>query len=166
MLGWEYPPHISGGLGIATMGLAEAMGDLADVTLILPNQQQLNAQLPITSSEKSLEETTISGYQPYQSRTTAKNVGRSAKARAEVLYTSAKIKPSDIYGDALMAKVDGFAIQALKKAKTIDFDVIHAHDWMTFLAGLILRTWMPMTSSTTSTRYTNASLMKEKKSQS
>src|SRR4030042_6981555 len=37
MLGWEFPPYISGGLGTACYGLTKAMGRIGmDVTFLLP----------------------------------------------------------------------------------------------------------------------------------
>ncbi len=36
MLGWEFPPLINGGLGIACYGIAKAMSKVSDLTLILP----------------------------------------------------------------------------------------------------------------------------------
>ncbi|MEM8888241.1 MAG: glycogen/starch synthase, partial [Bacteroidota bacterium] len=43
MLGWEYPPLINGGLGLASMGLAEALSELTPVQLILPKSQPESA---------------------------------------------------------------------------------------------------------------------------
>ncbi|MEO1384603.1 MAG: hypothetical protein AAFV78_15375, partial [Bacteroidota bacterium] len=39
MLGWEYPPYINGGLGIATTGLAAALGEITPLQLIVPRAQ-------------------------------------------------------------------------------------------------------------------------------
>ena len=36
MLGWEFPPIINGGLGIASQGIAKALSTIVDLTLILP----------------------------------------------------------------------------------------------------------------------------------
>ena len=36
MLGWEFPPEISGGLGIANYNLCKALSPLTDLTVILP----------------------------------------------------------------------------------------------------------------------------------
>ncbi|MCP4378575.1 MAG: glycosyltransferase family 4 protein, partial [bacterium] len=41
----------------------------------------------------------------------------------------------DHYGDDLMTEVQKYARLALELAAHEDFDVIHAHDWMTFSAG-------------------------------
>lgn len=42
MFGWEFPPHNSGGLGTACLGLARALGehkDEVDLTFVLPRKQ-------------------------------------------------------------------------------------------------------------------------------
>ena len=36
MVGWEYPPHNSGGLGVACQGLTEALADNTAITFALP----------------------------------------------------------------------------------------------------------------------------------
>src|SRR6476646_4106727 len=36
MLGWEFPPIINGGLGVACHDLSSAMSELADITMIVP----------------------------------------------------------------------------------------------------------------------------------
>ena len=40
MLGWEYPPKISGGLGVASQGIAEALAKQANVTFLLPKKNK------------------------------------------------------------------------------------------------------------------------------
>jgi len=45
-LGWEFPPLLTGGLGIACYGLAKALSKLVDLTVIVP---QSNPELPIES---------------------------------------------------------------------------------------------------------------------
>ena len=37
MLGWEFPPIISGGLGVACKGIADALSKKVDLNLILPS---------------------------------------------------------------------------------------------------------------------------------
>ena len=41
MLGWEYPPMVTGGLGVACYGLVKAMSNEAQVTLILPRKEKV-----------------------------------------------------------------------------------------------------------------------------
>ena len=36
MLGWEFPPIINGGLGVACHDLSSAMSEMADVTMVVP----------------------------------------------------------------------------------------------------------------------------------
>ena len=42
MLGWEFPPFINGGLGVACDGLTRALTDHVDLALILPETSQLH----------------------------------------------------------------------------------------------------------------------------
>ena len=41
MLGWEFPPHISGGLGTACFGLTKALDELGDPRAIEPLTEAL-----------------------------------------------------------------------------------------------------------------------------
>ncbi|MDA7887929.1 glycosyltransferase family 4 protein [Akkermansiaceae bacterium] len=94
MLGWEFPPLINGGLGVACQGLSEALRKHVDLTLILPEQATLHA------------------YHESQ---------------------------SDLYTGNLKARVGDYTRSAAEKAGHHQFEIIHAHDWMTFLAGLEIR---------------------------
>jgi hypothetical protein len=40
MLGWEFPPLFSGGLGVATYGIAKALSPLSSIRLIIPTAAQ------------------------------------------------------------------------------------------------------------------------------
>ncbi|MBC8378690.1 MAG: glycogen/starch synthase, partial [Planctomycetes bacterium] len=45
MLGWEFPPYISGGLGTACYGLTKAMDDLGvKVSFVIPKPTEDNQQ--------------------------------------------------------------------------------------------------------------------------
>ena len=43
MLGWEFPPMINGGLGVACKGLSEALAQRTDLTFIVPNTNLENS---------------------------------------------------------------------------------------------------------------------------
>lgn len=45
----------------------------------------------------------------------------------------------DLYDDDMLDRVLQYAHRVVEIAKNLDFDIIHAHDWMTFLAGIYLK---------------------------
>ncbi|KAF5033324.1 D-inositol-3-phosphate glycosyltransferase [anaerobic digester metagenome] len=51
-------------------------------------------------------------------------------------FLGQKYKFSGKYGSNLMEEVSRYAMVAAEIAKTQEFDVIHAHDWLTYLAGI------------------------------
>lgn len=102
MLGWEFPPLVSGGLGVACEGLVEALRKKTKLTLVVPNGP----------GDSSLPHLPVSPYQDH---------------------------PDDLYGSNLPAAVESFTHLAASRADNVDFEVIHAHDWMTAQAGLEIR---------------------------
>lgn len=160
MLGWEFPPVINGGLGIACLGMAKSLSKIADVSVILPksdpnfvvdnveliglnNMRIEEIKSSITTSNYSfLEnvdfiETELLPYSTEDSRKTKfdKKQFQSflENVSKEELDT---FKAEELYGSDVISKVVQFAKYAARIALTKDFDVIHAHDWMTFLAGI------------------------------
>jgi len=169
MLGWEYPPYLNGGLGVATAGLAQALSSLVDLTLILPRSEQsilpaggrilsLHGQeLPeirrrYTRQESELlrevrveyVEVPLQGYEQVSRRFAP--VSREHWLRVEHLVPEEILeRPArpffidQLYGDDVVSRVIDYSELVLTQAESIDFDLIHAHDWMTFLAGLQLK---------------------------
>lgn len=109
MLGWEYPPILNGGLGVACHGLAEALGKLVDLRLVLPSE--------IAEAVK------VGDYTGGQ--------------RAEI--TGAYVTGGGLYGDGVIEKVHQYAREVARAAGGWRFDLIHAHDWMTIAAGIALK---------------------------
>ncbi len=126
MLGWEYPPFVSGGLGIATYHLVKSLREFAEVELILPDSG--NSASPQNSVEF------ISSYSKLDCDERELSTGKKAKSKSDVLNKKANAK--SVYGNDLMELVLDFTQKATEKAKTTEFDIIHAHDWMTFPAAL------------------------------
>lgn len=172
MLGWEFPPFISGGLGTACYGLTKALSYAGtDVTFVLPRPvaQPFGASVrtvgPTAGSthveqqtEHRLEEfehvsfrmvDADATYGPYgekgaplvpprveEVRTTATRAVPVTTTRAVETpgtpgYRAVDPPPVDVFGE-----VQRYAELAAKLAKNEPFDVVHAHDWMTFPAGL------------------------------
>jgi glycosyltransferase involved in cell wall biosynthesis len=153
MLGWEFPPFISGGLGTACYGLTKAMDELGvEVTFVLPKAstshhtghvKMLSAQHfeegGVSSTFKNVRFLTIaSTLRPYAHATAhERQLGSLA---AQQTKTPANIGLGQIndlndYSGDIYSEVCRYADKAVRIAETEKFDVIHAHDWMTYPAG-------------------------------
>jgi|Laugrespbdmm15sd_2_1035082.scaffolds.fasta_scaffold04421_3 glycogen(starch) synthase len=167
MLGWEFPPVINGGLGVACFGLSKAMTGLVDLSLIIPktaagfvvenleliglNQltiEQFKNQGASTTNtntydvfkEVTFVEADFAPYKNYASKTdvTCESTEVISSKNPEVTQDDILSFESvgDIYGTDIWDKIQRYAKVVSKIAQNKDFDVIHAHDWMTFVAGL------------------------------
>lgn len=119
MLGWELPPHNSGGLGVACYQLCKALSkNNVDIDFILPYKAKHNISFMNVEAAHpvGVEEVIASGI-AYDSYKYVKSDGT--------------IEWVDIYGQQAMFES---SIERIVKKK--QFDVIHAHDWLTFRAGL------------------------------
>lgn len=208
MLGWEFPPYISGGLGTACYGLTKAlskqhahisfilprsvgMRDASHVKLLAPQAPRalakrqtaiLEAQrpdVPLTEPapvEPGMENVTFHAVpsklsNPYQSaggKMHAPNVEDGAPNPNEpvsILRGPGHGSGSsggasgggggDHYEGDIIAEAQRYALNCLKIAVDEDFEVIHAHDWMTFPAGLAIAaaTGKPLVVHVHSTEY-------------
>jgi len=140
MLGWEFPPHISGGLGTACHGLARALVRRGtSITFVLPH---------------------ASGDEPAEGMRIVGLDSAPAGAEFEVVPVDADLRPYDSaapapgpwerrpddaapaprkrgrYGPDLFREVGRYRDAARRLAKRGRFEVVHAHDWMTFPAAI------------------------------
>ena len=131
MFGWEFPPHNSGGLGTACLGLTRALAKQeVDVTFVLPKSVLLKSDCTkFVFADKGKDRINIkfrkinSIIQPYlTSDGYLKELDRVTK--------------KTIYGKNLIDEVRRYALEARLIAEEEEFDVIHAHDWLSFLAGV------------------------------
>ena len=148
MLGWEFPPHVSGGLGTACRGLTGGLSRLGvDVLFVVPKVARSpdDRATASTAGERGggtrVEVRAVdAGLSPYWTeeeyararRPVARseaNVGRMVVARRGPSGGSA-------YGRDLHAEVERYARAAEAIARRERFDVVHAHDWMTYPAGI------------------------------
>jgi len=121
MLGWELPPNNSGGLGVACLQLSRALADAgADIEFVLPYYQEESYDFMRvhSSSPKTLSE--FSNFGVYES------------------YRYYAEDGSAIDVDALDQQL-GYAKMVGGLVEQLDFDIIHAHDWLTFRAALLAR---------------------------
>ncbi len=147
MLGWEFPPLISGGLGTACYGLTKAMSRLGmQVTFLLPRMPPLRFAAGEPDAVSDLLESILANVRSQRLRPTVGAYGRcgpasfarrgTAAAEAELLKEP--LEGPAPYGPDMREEVRRYAIKVLKTAQSEQFDVIHAHDWMTFPAGVAL----------------------------
>ncbi len=155
MLGWEFPPFISGGLGTACYGLTKAMDHLGmPVTFVLPRAMPIRfAAGQETPSGMEGSEYYLTGMRhvrlrpipstlvPYRSGESHGGAHwRHAKTQAGSVTLEAPEGQRAIYGPDIHAEVHRYAMQVMKVAESEEFDVVHAHDWMTFPAGIAVAT--------------------------
>ena len=139
MFGWEFPPFNSGGLGTACYGLTKGLHKHdVQVTFVLPKADpSLKAEfVKIVPSEfvhlgkvikiKSL----VTGYM--DSKEYENEYSKKYK-----MYKGSK--KDFIYGKDLFEEVNRYAKSAGDIARFEEHDIIHAHDWMTYLAGIEAR---------------------------
>lgn len=125
MLGWEYPPRVAGGLGVACAGIVRGLRENGvDVLLLLPS--------------------------PARSRPPSAVRRRGGIGALEIVHVAAprgrwpRLDPyapapgvrAGLYGPGLADSVARYASAAYALARRRRFDLVHAHDWMTFPAAM------------------------------
>jgi len=159
MFGWEFPPHISGGLGTACFGLTKGLAQLNDVevTFVVPKAwgdedrsnitllgadqvPVIHEQIQFTNAKLKVEYYELqSDLIPYLGTSEfdeLKSEFSSGERRLIETTQEGKLVFGGDYGQNLFQEINNYAIVAEKLAVEIDFDVIHVHDWMTFPAGM------------------------------
>jgi len=158
MFGWEFPPHITGGLGTACFGLTKglvkqgvevifvvpkAYGDETKDGFRLVNASDVTLDFTQQWTKEHLEMIQFmeigSNLVPYLDPEEFENV-----VNKEVLTEKQDIQSvfskqysfSGRYGPNLMQEVSRYALVASSIASNNTFDVIHAHDWLTYPAGI------------------------------
>lgn len=122
MFGWEFPPFNSGGLGVACFGLSKALAEQdVSVYFVLPKKLDIKVDfatlLFADNNPASPADPLIHGY-----------------ITAEKYRETAGLYPR--YGNGLIDEVIHYAILSRELVKKLNFDIIHAHDWLSFLAGI------------------------------
>jgi glycosyltransferase involved in cell wall biosynthesis len=159
MFGWEFPPHISGGLGTACYGLTKGLANFNDieVTFVVPkaygDEDQSAMKLigagdvPLTKKKIAFANTQqkVDYYEvdsnliPYTDPdefwrlTSTKHAKKSKFVETD---DQGKIQFSGKYGQNLIAEIYNYAFVAETIASENDFDIIHAHDWLAYPAGI------------------------------
>lgn len=163
MLGWEFPPQISGGLGIACYNIVKSLRSHASITLILPFLTQriklagirmigignLNLGMIFTEKERAailskfkikVRELKVS---PYPVISPGKFRIQKTSRASKISYNNSLLENPladvELYGENVLEKVGFYAEICRNISRKIPFDIIHAHDWMTFPAALALK---------------------------
>jgi glycogen(starch) synthase len=163
MLGWEFPPFISGGLGTACYGLTKAMSKLGlEVTFVLPRAVSASSEsthvkmmtpadinyskLNWEEYERELKNVKFkmidSPLRPYETAESFKReieeLIRAKQLRGSVTALSGgpDIGQPGHYSGDMYSEVHRYAAAAARLALQENFDVVHAHDWMTYPAGI------------------------------
>lgn len=148
MFGWEFPPHILGGLGTASYGLTKGMAEQPDmdITFVIPkphgDEDQSFAKIigacnvPVVWKENSREhvESRIGWIM---------NPDEYFWLRNGIKYDFRRIFTNDLgcidfsgkYPDNLIEEISNYEAVASVLAHQLDFDIIHSHDWLTYPAG-------------------------------
>lgn len=144
MFGWEFPPMITGGLGTACLGITEGLAENGvKVTFVMPHLQGENPYKhlefvdasKVPHKYKDIDiltiDSTLLPYQTFDEYITLINKGN-------FIHDFLENNPNQksLYGQNIFQEVERFKRSAASITEQNDFDVIHAHDWMTAQAGV------------------------------
>lgn len=159
MFGWEFPPHISGGLGTACYGLTKSLSQIEDLEITfvvpkrwgdedLPNITFVGAdQVPVISKQIQFDnlKSKIQYYELHSQLIPYLGTAEYEALKAEQLPTEnclvevtneGKFVLGGGYGSTLFHEIKYYTLAAEALAKELNFDVIHVHDWMCYQAGI------------------------------
>ena len=157
MLGWEFPPFISGGLGTACYGLTKAMNQLGmEVIFCLPksvddeytthvkllnpgslSSDQIFDISELTNVSFRTIHTLLKPYSTadvYQQR--IEEVVKEKQLRCNHIDTTDQFDSKADYSGDMYSEVYRYAGMAAQLSTHEEFDLVHAHDWMTYPAGI------------------------------
>jgi glycogen(starch) synthase len=149
MFGWEFPPHILGGLGTASYGLTKGMhenGDM-DITFVIPK--------PMGDEEKGFAQIIGANSTPVAWRDVNYDYVKSRignvmepelyyRLREHIYADFNYMRTNDLgciefsgkYPENLLEEINNYSIVAGVIARTVPCDIIHSHDWLTYPAGI------------------------------
>jgi len=159
MFGWEFPPHISGGLGTACYGLTRGMSTIPDLDILFvvpkaygdenPRRMQLLGAGDVTMDLRKVREHNYlqdlsyieinSNIVPYTSPEEYEKMVEKAENQGKRFVETTmggKLNFTGKYGANLYEEIANYALVASEIALKHPFDIIHAHDWLTYPAGI------------------------------
>ncbi len=152
MFGWEFPPHILGGLGTASYGLTRGMAQQPDLqlTFVIPKPHGDEDQsflkiigacnVPVVWKDNSWDHVN-------------NRIGHLMHPdeyfwlRNGIRYDYSRIYTNDLgcidfsgrYPDNLIEEISNYEAVASVLAHQMEFDIIHSHDWLTYPAGVFAK---------------------------
>ncbi|NQY11819.1 MAG: glycosyltransferase [Flavobacteriales bacterium] len=163
MLGWEFPPVMNGGLGIACHGLTQELKNMVNLTLIIPQADPTSACANMQLIGLNTHQVRLELKEMWTKRIQSKDVYHTEHMlfpykdadeiiikqieSSETFYSkpakesheTSSVSFENLYGNDVYQKVHEFASHTCMVAEKQNFDIIHAHDWMTFPAAVMLK---------------------------
>ncbi|HHT29161.1 glycosyltransferase [Petrimonas mucosa] len=149
MLGWEFPPHILGGLGTASYGLTKGMAKQEDMEILFvvpkpwgdEDQSFLKIigcnNTPIVWRDVS-RETVKARLEKFMNPEEYFWMRDNIYANFNYMNTNdlGCLEFSGRYPSNILEETNNYSIVTGVIARTYQYDIIHAHDWLTYSAGL------------------------------
>lgn len=161
MFGWEFPPHIAGGLGTACYGIVKGLASNGvDTVFVMPSasgDEDNSVAEIINASDVSVDFKETVGAREFLDKVRFVHIGtnmipyidpqdfhnlveedRKRQEQDFRISFGQKYKFSGKYGSSLMEEVARYAMVggSIALRNKGRFDVIHAHDWLTYNAGI------------------------------
>ena len=159
MFGWEFPPHISGGLGTACYGLTRGMSVVPgmDILFVVPKaygDEDQSRMRVMGAGDVTLDIRTVKEHQflndlsyieinsnlvPYTSAEEYEELVNKAEHSGKRLVETTmggKLNFTGSYGKNLYEEIANYGLVAGEIALKEEFDIIHSHDWLTYPAGI------------------------------
>lgn len=115
-LSWEFPPKIVGGLGVVVYNI---------VKHLLNKGIQTKVILPSDPENKEMSNIIIPVFKKLEFK--------------YGVYESILFDEETVEGKSFFDVVNAYAERVAKVCKHLNFDIIHAHDWLTFKAAMKLK---------------------------
>jgi len=160
MLGWEFPPYISGGLGTACHGLTRALIRLkTQILFVLPMAARTERFNRPSAEERPSRRQETGGLMTFMPvacpvRSPYVLAGWAQKNAGQSLVPDAPVAEGRVSGEPLLRivgtgaaggyegnlilRITEYADRCVQMTLEEEFDVVHAHDWVTFPAGLAI----------------------------
>lgn len=160
MFGWEFPPHIAGGLGTACYGIVKGLANNGvDTLFVMPsasgdedetytrilNASDVEVSDVVRNPKEFLERvqflrvgTNMVPYMDPVKFTEMSSKDQKSQIEDFKVNFKQKYKFSGKYGTNLMEEISRYAMVGgeIAAQHKEEFDVIHAHDWLTYMAGI------------------------------
>lgn len=149
MFGWEFPPHILGGLGTASYGLTKGMAENGnmDITFVIPKpwgDENRNFAHIIGANSTPIAWRDVNWDYVHNRIGNVMDPQLYYDLRNNIYADFNYMRTNDLgciefsgrYPDNLLEEINNYSIVAGVIARTIPCDIIHSHDWLTYPAGI------------------------------